>query len=105
MKEKTLAEAAAQEALEEAGVEGKVSSRSLGSFVHTKQRFMIGGKFEVEVLIHSLEVQRVHENWLEGDQRTREWFRPGKAAELVASKKLGEVIVQLGKQALREGPA
>ena len=60
------AASAAKEALEEAGVEGRMRKRSLGSYTYEKW----GGTCEVEVF--PLAVKREHDAWDE-DFRTREW--------------------------------
>jgi 8-oxo-dGTP pyrophosphatase MutT (NUDIX family) len=95
MRGKSLAEAAAQEAYEEAGVRGEVSAEPIGAYRHSKQRFLLGGSYEVEVLVHLLPVDRELDSWPEDDERTRKWFNPAKAAGLVVSHQLSELILQL----------
>ena len=59
---KTLAEAAAVEAFEEAGVKGKVDPEPLGSFDHTKQCLPVG-TLDVRILVHPMNVERELRKW------------------------------------------
>src|SRR3954453_14878196 len=61
---KTLAEAAAQEAFEEAGVSGTVGPRPLGTFRHVKQQDVIGD-IEVNIVVHPLWVDHELPKWPE----------------------------------------
>ncbi len=70
---------AAHEALEEAGIEGRVSSHPIGRYRYRKW----GGVCEVEVF--AMEVERVHEHWLESHRR-RQWVSIEQAAQCVREK-------------------
>lgn len=96
MRGKTLAKAAAQEAFEEAGVEGVVESKPLGSFVHTKQHRVMQ-PLEVRVLVHALSVSRELASWPECGQRERKWFSLDEAATSVSSRELRALILSFGK--------
>ena len=91
---KSLAKSAAQEAFEEAGVEGTVDSKPLGTFRHTKQHLPIG-LLDVSIVVHPLSVQRELANWPEHGQRRRKWFSIKRAAEAVASNELKRIILEL----------
>lgn len=95
MRGKTLAKAAAQEAFEEAGVKGTISTKPLGSFRHTKQH-LIFRPLEVSILVHSLSVKRELAKWPEAGQRQRRWFTVDEAATSVDSEDLRKLILQLG---------
>jgi 8-oxo-dGTP pyrophosphatase MutT (NUDIX family) len=98
---KSLSEAAAQEAFEEAGVMGKVDPEPLGSFRHSKQNLPIGD-LEVSILVHLMYVERELSEWPEVEQRERKWFTAEEAVERVGSKELGELIIQSARRALTE---
>ncbi len=91
---KTLAEAAAQEAFEEAGVEGWIDPSPLGSFDHIKNNYMLGPR-EMTVVVHPLAVTKVLTNWPERFQRQRKWFSLAKAADAVTSDTLRSLILAL----------
>jgi 8-oxo-dGTP pyrophosphatase MutT (NUDIX family) len=95
MKGKTLAEAAAVEAFEEAGVEGTVSPEAIGEFSRMKTRPLFG-RIECLVMVHPLKVTRDLEDWPERSQRRRRWFRWEDAAEAVDSSELATLIRRFG---------
>ena len=101
---KSLSEAAAQEAFEEAGVRGTVDPRPVGTFRHVKQVNVLGS-FEVDVVVHNLWVDREIDRYPELGQRKRKWFRAKDAARRVDSPELGEIIRQAIKKPEREGKA
>jgi 8-oxo-dGTP pyrophosphatase MutT (NUDIX family) len=96
---KSLATAAAQEAFEEAGVEGRVDSKPLGTFRHTKQNLPIG-VLDVSIVVHPLAVDREHANWPEHGQRERKWFSIKQAAQSVESDELKRIIRELKDRVL-----
>lgn len=59
---KSLAEAAAQEAFEEAGVKGTVDPKPIGTFRHIKQQLVVGD-IEVDIVVHPLWVDREFPKW------------------------------------------
>jgi len=71
------AESAAAEAYEEAGIRGRTSVASVGSYTYSKW----GGTCVVEVYL--LQVEEVLAQWPESADRTREWVRPEEAASRV----------------------
>lgn len=93
---KSLAESAAQEAFEEAGIKGKVEAEAIGAFRHVKQHLLLGS-LEVEILVHPMAVERELDNWPERGERARKWFRLSEAAERVDSEELKRLIVSFGK--------
>lgn len=98
---KSLAEAAAQEAFEEAGVTGTVDPKPLGSFRHSKQA--VGTRdVEVNILVHPMWVDREFQKWPEIGERKRKWFSPKDAAKRVDSLELRELIRQTAKRSLRQ---
>lgn len=97
---KSLAEAAAQEAFEEAGVKGTIDSNPIGTFRHVKQLNIVGD-LEVDIVVHPLWVDRELEKWPEVGQRKRKWFKPKDAAKRVDSPELSAMIRQAVKKSLR----
>jgi ADP-ribose pyrophosphatase YjhB (NUDIX family) len=87
-----LRHTAANEALEEAGVEGVLSAKPMGSFSYCKSR---GGECLVEV--YDLRVTTVHDSYREASHRLREWFDLPTAAEVVGRKQVRKLIVELGE--------
>ena len=96
---KSLAEAAAQEAFEEAGVKGTIDPEPLGSFRHTKTNLAIGD-LDVTILVHPMWVERELPKWPEVGQRKRKWFSAEEAAERVDSEELGALIMRSAERAL-----
>ena len=93
---KTAHEAAAIEAEEEAGVRGKVSPLSIGSFRYVKL-LPGGGSVIAEVELFPLSVTKQRAKWLEMDQRKRRWFAFRDAASAVDEVELGELIHRFGE--------
>lgn len=82
------AASAAKEALEEAGVEGRIAKRALGTYSYEKW----GGVCDVEVF--PLAVKREHDAW-EEDHRLREWVALDEAVRRVAEKDLKDLVALL----------
>ena len=99
MSGKSLAEAAAVEAFEEAGVKGKVDPEPLGFFNHTKQSRPVG-TLDVCILVHPMNVERELSTWPEIGQRRRKWFSLEEAAAKVDSEELRALIMQSAERSL-----
>ena len=87
-------ESAKKEALEEAGVEGILSEKPLGKYRYNKW----SGTCKVKV--YSLQVNKIHKNWLEKSYRKREWVSQKEAAERLSEKKLKKMILGLKLDAI-----
>ncbi len=87
--------AAAQEALEEAGVEGQVAKQPIGFYRYDK-RLPGGGDRRCTVQVYPLEVARQREHWPEQHQRTARWFTLDEAAEAVLEPELQDLIYVFG---------
>ena len=85
--------AAAEEAREEAGVEGRVNADSIGSFVY--QKLQSTGVRPVLVSVYLLEVMAELETWPEQAERRRAWFTPAAAAAAVTEPELQELLRSL----------
>lgn len=88
---KTDAEAAAQEALEEAGVEGRVAHDPLGTFRYLKVLKRRAPRWCV-VSVYALEVRVQHDDWHERGQRERTWIGRDEAVRRVDEPDLKALI-------------
>jgi 8-oxo-dGTP pyrophosphatase MutT (NUDIX family) len=91
MKDRTPAEAAAQEAFEEAGVTGDARAEPLGDYGYGK-RLRDGSVQDVRVSVFALEVFVEQMAWPEMDQREKMWTSPDVAAMLVDELELKDLI-------------
>lgn len=93
MKNKKPHKAAAQEAVEEAGVKGSVSNTPIGRYVYWKRRtrdFVL-----CEVNVYPLRVSKQLKTWPEQGQRELRWFTPEEAAHQIEEPDLAELIREL----------
>lgn len=88
---KTDAEAAAIEAVEEAGVQGHVGAEPLGTFRYLKVLKRRAARWCV-VAVYPLEVFIQQGAWKEQDQRDRLWMSVEQAAACVSELDLAEMI-------------
>jgi len=84
-------QAAAREAWEEAGVEGRIGSRRVGAFDYDK-RLSSGALQPVRVEVYPLKVGIIHEDWPEAAQRERAWVAPSEAASRVDEPGLARIL-------------
>lgn len=91
MSGKTDAQAAAQEALEEAGVEGVTADQPLGTFRYLKVLQRRAPRWCV-VALYPLRVEVEHPAWSEQSERERRWMPLSEAAEAVAEPELRALI-------------
>jgi 8-oxo-dGTP pyrophosphatase MutT (NUDIX family) len=98
MKGRKPYEAAAQEALEEAGVVGRAKKRPLGTYTYFKRR---EAHFDVcRVDVYPLLVKKQLDTWREKDQRQARWFTLDEAADLVQEPGLVALlrkVAQMGR--------
>ncbi|KQS53861.1 NUDIX hydrolase [Brevundimonas sp. Leaf363] len=90
----TDAAAAAQEALEEAGVEGCIAEAPLGEY-HYLKRLKRRAPRPCVVSVYPLEVQRELADWKERAERDRRWMSAFEAADAVEEADLAGVIRSL----------
>jgi len=91
---KTDAEAAQQEALEEAGIEGVVSEAPIGSYYFIKL-LDDGTTKPSQAIVYSLRVTGKRSGWDEKAQRRRRWFRAQKAAKAVYEPDLARFLTNV----------
>ncbi|HTK36566.1 MAG TPA: NUDIX hydrolase [Caulobacteraceae bacterium] len=96
MKSRKPYAAAAREALEEAGVTGKISRTALGVYPYLK-RLGNGAALRVKVRVFALEVLQERASWPEMAQRDRRWFSIADAAEAVEEPELKAIILAFGQ--------
>jgi 8-oxo-dGTP pyrophosphatase MutT (NUDIX family) len=83
-------EAAAQEAWEEAGVEGRVMGNCLGIYSYVKVDD--AERLPCIVAIFPIKVKRLQDEYPEADQRQRKWFSLKKAANLLTEPELRQMV-------------
>jgi len=88
--------AAAQEALEEAGVIGKIAKTPIGAYTYVK-RLKNGAGLVCNVDVFPLAVARQLKRWPEQAQRTAHWFTPPEAAQAVNEPELDVLIEAFGE--------
>ncbi len=93
---------AAQEAYEEAGVEGTVAPDPIGSYRGTKLR--PDGDAEIEVEMYPLEVEIELEDWPERAQRRRRWAGLEETCTLLSAPGLVELVRALAARLAEQAP-
>ena len=88
-------EAAAREALEEAGITGQISSERIGMY-HYDKRLADDTDRDCNVEVFALEVVEQLDSWPEQHQRRREWLSIDEASERVAETELRTLIRDFG---------
>jgi 8-oxo-dGTP pyrophosphatase MutT (NUDIX family) len=91
MKGKKPHAAAQREALEEAGVKGRIGKAPIGQYGYGK-RLSNGSVLACTVEVFPMLVERQLPHWPERGQRTLGWFTPQEAAEHVDEPDLGALI-------------
>lgn len=91
----TLDQNAAKEALEEAGVVGRIAMRASGKFRTTKRR----GEVErlLEVWVYMLKVEGVADIWPERARRRTKWVSAREAAKILREPFLSELCRNLAR--------
>jgi len=88
-------EAAAREALEEAGVTGQMKKKPIGGYRYFKK---LGGHFDYcQVDVYPLWVDKQLKTWREQDQREARWFTLKEAADLVQEPGLVALLRDLAR--------
>lgn len=83
----TAIESAQKEAFEEAGVEGLIEEKIIGSYAYSK----FGNDYSVD--FYPLEIETVLEKWEEMDLRKREFFEIEDAIDNIYDRELGEILI------------
>jgi 8-oxo-dGTP pyrophosphatase MutT (NUDIX family) len=96
MKGKAPWDAAAQEALEEAGVEGKVARHPLGQYTYWKRKSDHFALYKVDV--YGLKVRRQLDTWPEQGQRDLQWVDVALAPDRILEPALADLIRRLPEE-------
>lgn len=89
---------AAIEAFEEAGLTGKISSKSVGEFQYEK-RLEDGDTVDCDVSVYPLLVERQANDWQEKGQRKILWVPRKRATKLVDDKDLAKLLRKFNPKA------
>jgi 8-oxo-dGTP pyrophosphatase MutT (NUDIX family) len=89
-RKETTFKAAQREALEKAGMVGKVRKKDVGHYAYVKD-----GENRMTVAVHLLKFDRDTGNFRERLQRRRIWFTPSQASTLVDEPDLQEMLGSL----------
>jgi 8-oxo-dGTP pyrophosphatase MutT (NUDIX family) len=101
MKGKKPHAAAAREALEEAGLSGRIAKRPVGAYSYIK-RLKNGAPLQCVVDVFPLKVTRQLTRWPEQEERTPHWFSAREAAESVDEPELRDLILAFAEQIAAE---
>ena len=94
MKGKKPWDAAAIEAMEEAGAKGDIARESFGVF-HYDKHMDDGSKRRCRVRVYPMIVDELKKTWKEDAERRRRWFAPAEAAKRVDEPELADLLEQL----------
>ncbi len=89
--------AAAIEAMEEAGAEGRISSKMIGEYRYDKV-LDDGSRLPCIVQVYPMIVRKLLESWKEKNERERRWFSPKDAASNVDEAELAILLKSLEKK-------
>lgn len=89
---------AALEALEEAGLLGKIAKRPIGAY-HYVKRMPNGAALTCAVEVFPFRVEKQRKSWPERDQRTTGWFDAQEAASLVDEPELRDLLLGFAEPA------
>jgi 8-oxo-dGTP pyrophosphatase MutT (NUDIX family) len=92
------AKSAAREAFEEAGVRGKIGTKSVGLFNYGKLLEDDGIQVNCEVKVFPLLVKRQSETWPEFEQRLVRWVEPAKAISMIKEAELKKLVTMFAKR-------
>ena len=81
------------EAMEEAGVSGRIGKQPLGVY-HYDKRLASGRLQHVRVMVFPLKVTEARDIWPEMAERDRLWSSPAEAASLVDEPELRELLAK-----------
>jgi 8-oxo-dGTP pyrophosphatase MutT (NUDIX family) len=97
-------EAAAREALEEAGVVGTVGAEAIGTYSYEKRR-KSGTSVPCNVEVFPLDVGTQRKRWREKGRREVKWLPVEEAAKTVSDAGLGELILAWSRRRRAAEPA
>jgi 8-oxo-dGTP pyrophosphatase MutT (NUDIX family) len=92
---------AEQEALEEAGILGRIGHKPIGRYLHPKHR-ADGSTVTCQIEVFRLDVDRELADWPEKGQRERRWYTLADAAQLVDTDGLAKLLRALDAEQIPE---
>jgi hypothetical protein len=95
MKGKSDAQAAGKEAMDEAGVTGRLGRSPIGEYQYWKR--LRTAFVPINVQVFAMEVEKELRNWRERKQRKRAWLTPEQAATLVDEPALSALLLEAGR--------
>jgi 8-oxo-dGTP pyrophosphatase MutT (NUDIX family) len=87
--------AACQEAWEEAGVTGEITTKLPLGFVPYHKKLKDGSLCPASIAVYPLLVDKQKNKWQEKSERTRTWFSAKEAAKLVDEPAMSALILRL----------
>ena len=91
----SVRESAELEAYEEAGVEGVIARRAVGTYLYQKSELADDGLCEVSVF--PMEVRLIRRDWPERSLRIRRWMKFKDAAAAVDERELQQLLLRFAK--------
>ena len=92
------AKSAAREAFEEAGIRGRIGTKSVGLFKYDKFLDEHGIEVSCEVKVFPLLVKRQSDAWPEFEQRLVQWVEPSRAVSLIKEPELKRIVATFAKR-------
>ena len=92
----TPRQSAIKEAFQEAGINGKILKKSLGTHAYSKENEP--GVLPYQVEVFTMRVTCVLNAWPEELRRTREWMSPKKASNSVAEGALSHMMLDFAAE-------
>jgi 8-oxo-dGTP pyrophosphatase MutT (NUDIX family) len=89
-------DAAAQEAMEEAGIEGEVDPRPLG--VYRTFKTLAIRRRVIEVELYPLRVTRQFDDWPEKSHRHRHWAILPETKRLLSDQQIAQMVIRLSQR-------
>jgi 8-oxo-dGTP pyrophosphatase MutT (NUDIX family) len=89
--------AAAQEAMEEAGLIGRIAKTPIGTFGYLK-RLNNGATLQCEVTVFPMKVDRELKRWPEAHERSRQWFSLAEAVRVAGEMELRALLERFSKE-------
>ena len=100
IKDKSLAESASIEALEEAGVSGRISDEQIGKFNY-KKRISGNQTANCRVIVFGLKITKQHDSWSEQNQRNFLRCPLSEASDRVSYPSLKQLLKKLTKNSTK----
>ena len=101
-KGKTASEAAAQEAWEEAGISGEITSKIPLGFIPYIKVLSAGESRPATIEVYAMRVTKEKSKWQERKERKREWLDPVDAASRVREPALAVLLLRMEELFLDE---